>query len=78
MKRIYCPDCGNYLMTASGEIDCSCGWKQDPDEPVCFVLEEYDAGLLKDYGGGDVDWWHYYIRVELERAYDFYQLQLEN
>lgn len=78
MKRVYCPDCDSYLMTASGEVDCRCGWKQDTEEPEQIVLEEYDAGYLNDYGGGNVGWWHDYIRAELERAYDFYQSQLEN
>ena len=78
MKRIYCPECREYLLTASGEIDCSCGWKQDPDEPTQVVLEEYDAGILNDFGGGNVRWWHDYIRTELGRAYAFYQSQLEN
>lgn len=76
MKRIYCPDCGEYLMTASGEVDCHCGWKQEPDEPKYIVLEEYDAGYLNGYGGGNVSWWHDYIRTELESAYDFYQSQM--
>jgi hypothetical protein len=39
-------------------------------------LEEYDAGLLSDYGGGNVEWWQDYIRSELSRAYDYYQSQL--
>ena len=40
-------------------------------------LDQYDAGLLSDFGGGNVDWWQEYIRAELERAYDFYQSQCE-
>lgn len=40
------------------------------------MIERYDAGLLNDFGGGDVDWWHDYIRAELERAHDFYESQL--
>jgi hypothetical protein len=39
-------------------------------------LEEYDAGLLSDYGGGNIEWWQDYIRSELSRAYDYYQSQL--
>ena len=39
-------------------------------------LTEYDAGLLNDYGGGNVDWWQDYIRAELGRAYEYYQSQL--
>ena len=48
MNRVYCPDCDSYLMTASGEVDCRCGWKQDTEEPEQIVLEEYDAGYLND------------------------------
>ena len=39
-------------------------------------LEPYDAGLLNDFGGGNVEWWQDYIRAELGRAHDFYQSQL--
>ena len=37
----------------------------------------YDARLLGDGGGGDVSWWHDYIRVELERSHDFYTAYIE-
>ena len=40
-------------------------------------LDRYDAGYLNDFGGGDVNWWHDYIRTELDRAHDFYQSQVE-
>ena len=40
-------------------------------------LVRYDAGLLGDGGGGDVDWWQDYIRAELERAHEHYELQYE-
>lgn len=40
------------------------------------LVEEFDAGLLNDYGGGNVGWWHDYIRAELSRAHDFYASQL--
>lgn len=40
-------------------------------------LDPYDAGLLNDYGGGDVEWWQNYIRDELDRAHDFYQSQVD-
>ena len=43
-------------------------------EPV--ALEEYDAGLLNDFGGGNVEWWWDYIRAELGRAYKHYQSQI--
>jgi hypothetical protein len=48
---------------------------QPVQEPVAQELEEYDAGLLSNYGGGNVEWWQDYIRVELGRAYDHYQSQ---
>lgn len=35
-------------------------------------MECYDAGLLSDFGGGNVEWWWDYIRSELASAHDFY------
>jgi hypothetical protein len=36
------------------------------------MVDSYDAGLLSDFGGGNVDWWQDYIRAELGRSHDFY------
>lgn len=44
--------------------------------PSVPELEEYDAGALNDFGGGNVGWWQDYIRSELGRAYEFYCGQL--
>lgn len=44
--------------------------------PSVPELEEYDAGALNDFGGGNVGWWQDYIRAELGRAYEFYCGQL--
>ena len=38
----------------------------------------YDAGLLNDYGGGNVEWWHNYIRNELQNSHDYYASIIEN
>jgi hypothetical protein len=60
-------------------------WAQDHGEKLvdiayraCFQppLDAYDAGLLNDFGGGDVHWWQDYIRDELARAHEFYQSQM--
>lgn len=40
-------------------------------------LDRYDAGLLGNGGGGDVNWWQDYIRAELDRAHEFYQEQAD-
>lgn len=40
------------------------------------MLDCYDAGLLSDFGGGNVEWWQDYIRAELARAHDHYSEQL--
>jgi hypothetical protein len=51
--------------------------EQEPEtklEPI--LLDEYDAGLLSDFGSGDVSWWQDYMRAELERAHDYYQSQV--
>jgi hypothetical protein len=38
----------------------------------------YDAGLLNDYGGGNVEWWQDYIRAELDRSHDYYASEIAN
>ncbi len=43
-----------------------------------MTLDYYDAGLLNNYGGGNVDWWFDYIREELGRAHAFYQSQVDS
>lgn len=45
-------------------------------QPATGELEPYDAGLLNDFGGGNVEWWQDYIRAELGHAHDFYQAQI--
>lgn len=37
------------------------------------MVKRYDAGLLNDYGGGNVEWWQDYIRAEVERCNDHYE-----
>ena len=46
-----------------------------PPQRQPLTLDFYDAGLLNDFGGGNVDWWQDYIRAELNQAHDFYQSQ---
>lgn len=48
----------------------------DAQQPATGELEPYDAGLLNDFGGGNVEWWQDYIRAELGNAHDFYQSQI--
>lgn len=41
-------------------------------------MDRYDAGLLNDWGGGNVDWWWDYIRSELDAAHQFYEAMAED
>jgi hypothetical protein len=41
------------------------------------MFDDYDAGILNDYGGGNVSWWQDYIRAEVGRANDFWRAQVE-
>jgi hypothetical protein len=40
------------------------------------TITAFDAGLLNDYGGGNVQWWQDYIRSLLDKAHDHYAEQL--
>lgn len=42
-------------------------------EPVEF--QDYDAGMLNDWGGGNVSWWLDYLRAEIERANNHWREQ---
>jgi len=37
------------------------------------MVKRYDAGLLSDYGGGNVEWWQDYLRAEIERCNDHWE-----
>ncbi len=37
------------------------------------MVKRYDAGLLSDYGGGNVEWWQDYIRAEIDRCNDYWE-----
>ena len=66
------------------DVDCACECcvplytSPVPAMPIQDDLEEYNAGHLNDFGGGNVSWWQDYIRSELGRAYDFYQAQIQS
>lgn len=59
----HCPDCLGATQGQASVID---------------EVEPYDAGLLGDFGGGNVEWWQDYIRSELQRAHEFYESQLQS
>lgn len=40
------------------------------------MTDRYDAGLLNDFGGGNVDWWQDYTIAAPGRAHDFYSTAL--
>lgn len=35
-------------------------------------IDYFDAGILNDYGGGNIAWWQDYIRSLLNQANDYY------
>lgn len=46
--------------------------------PDPLTLDVYDAGLLNDFGGGNIGWWLDSIRQHLNSAHEFYQEQVNN
>jgi hypothetical protein len=39
-------------------------------------INDYDSGLLNDFGGGNISWWQDYIRSEVGRCNDYWRSQL--
>ena len=48
------------------------------EQAASIPLDQFDAGLLGDYGGGDINWWQSYIRNLLNEAHEYYISQQEN
>jgi hypothetical protein len=69
---------GSYSVSATDMVDdlrkALGKVEQKPTAPASF--QDYDAGLLSDYGGGNVAWWMDYIRGELERCNEHWREQL--
>lgn len=55
-----------------------CGSRDASTVEATAPLTPYDAGLLSDFGGGNVSWWQDYIRSELGAAHDHYQAQIDD
>lgn len=75
------PD-GVVLLIADSQITDNSGSGEvythpAPGVPADVMLDRYDAGILNDFGGGNVEWWQDYIRAELGHAHDFYQSQID-
>ena len=55
-------------------------WNHGPKllEALSDIQDEpdYDAGLLSDFGRGNVNWWHDYIRAEIGRCNDYWREQI--
>lgn len=41
-------------------------------------MDRYDMGLMNDYGGGNVEWWHDYLRSAVDSANDNADEQYEH
>ena len=78
LRRLHAVESGAKveLMRRDNLIDSLNGLCESYRTQVQGELEPYDAGLLNDFGGGNVEWWQDYIRAELEHAHDFYQSQI--
>lgn len=51
---------------------------QSPASGEAVEFEGYDAGLLYDWGGGNVAWWQDCIRTKIERANEHWREQVES
>lgn len=69
-QMIECPICGGGAQAFPQQA------AQSAAVPVVGEVDCYDAGLLSDFGGGNVEWWQDYIRAELARAHEFYASQM--
>jgi len=41
-------------------------------------ISDYDCGLMNDCGGGQVSWWHDYIRYEINRCNEHWREEINS
>lgn len=58
------------------EIAAILRWAAEVMRAETVEIAQYDAGLINDYGGGNVGWWQDYVRYEVGMANSHYQEQL--
>lgn len=49
----------------------------EPDNNGLGEIDDYDCGILNDYGGGNVQWWQDYIRSEIQRCNEYWREALK-
>ena len=64
-----------YHVFKPGKEEC----KDDIASPCSTLLSEpdYDAGLLGDHGGGNISWWHEYLRSQINRCNGYWRGLIE-
>lgn len=67
--RFYC----SLAMTENDWFDVELFFDAIKNQGAPAALPEFDAGLLNDFGGGNVEWWWDYIRHLLGDAHEHYQ-----
>jgi hypothetical protein len=79
----YCANSGWFYGDPDLATYCGCDFGKLREELSTPLHKEgeadyadYDAGLLNDFGGGDVGWWQDYLRAEIGRANDFWREQV--
>ena len=40
-------------------------------------IDDYDPGILNDYGGGNIGWWMGYVRMEIEKCNEHWRQNLK-
>lgn len=48
-------------------------WKTKNINHTPSFESDYDPGILNTWGGGNITWWHEYIRAEVERANQYWR-----
>ena len=61
----------------AAEVEMLCGLLIQVGYEESPNYADYDAGLLNDFGGGNVEWWQDYLRAEIGRANEFWRQQVE-
>ena len=70
----YCP----CMMFEEDPKSNGCIIRKTKTDPTILEEDDYDPGLLNDYGGGDVGWWRDYIRTLINDCNAYWRSVIES
>ncbi len=72
-REKYLADTGGIVRIQTTELLDEIERLENRDEEI----NDYDPGIINDYGGGMIDWWMSYIKTEIDKCNEHWREALK-